>query len=614
MRRSARHFHQPMRAWDQAGFKRTMLSSIHWAQNRNQAPGRKASWFDARDTFLSAFTARTDKERNAKFAETFQTVGQVMHLISDSASVPHARDESHIVTYSFDDFVAKLSDLISGSIGFDPTILQYPTGDADAPVPIAFLWDTNFYTGANPPGQAEMRIGLAEFTNANFFSPLTISYIAFKDPELPLPAIDRLDDQEISAPDPRTKKPAKYLSKKQDGVEVTHMVRVASLCHYAGASFYMSPTLDDNVYQDYATYLIPRAIGYSTGILDYFFRGKIKIEPPDRFAYALAPYTEGNTAKFTKFRMKVSNDTEYPNTSEDTDGPGTMFAVVRYRVPTGGENLVENPHAALSDPYYAVSLPKSVDLTRMPQEVPFEFFGADSIPTNAADIFLWVVWQGKLGQETGAIMVGGKDLYEPDPLTFGNGTDYDCYQQSLYHVADLGNFPNYNPPLQAQRDVNSDGYQDIFGAFTDNNIFIKTCSSSALQPASPDLYDFKVPQQQAGPISPQYSRFMLLQDQSVYAFTWTVGSSTEVPSGSVWDIPRTFSFLVQGNLNDYDPAQSAEPKRRVTSSFVYRGVPTFSFHVMVYQGLSRFGPCVSNSFMVPQTFSRIEGQLSAEQP
>ena len=60
--------------------------------------------------------------------------------------------------------------------------------------------------------------------------------------------------------------------------------------------------------------------------------------------------------------------------------------------------------------------------------------------------FSWVVWQGKLGQEDGAIMVGGKDLLEPDPLTFGNGTDYDCFQESLYHVADLGAFPRYSPP------------------------------------------------------------------------------------------------------------------------------------------------------------------------
>ncbi|HAR95667.1 MAG TPA: hypothetical protein DCR97_06865, partial [Deltaproteobacteria bacterium] len=230
------------------------------------------------------------------------------------------------------------------------------------------------------------------------------------------------------------------------------------------------------------------------------------------------------------------------------------------------------------------------------------------------DIFLWVVWQGKLGQESGATMVGGKDLFEPDPLTFANGTDYDCFQQNLHHVADLLSFPDYRPPLQSQRDVNGDGHQDVFGAFTDNSIFIKTCSSSALQPASPDLYDFKVASQEAGPISPQYSRFMLLQDQPVYAFTWTIGSSVEIPTGSVYNTPRTFSFLVEGNLNDYALDASGEPKRRVAPSFVYRGVPTFSFYVMVYQGLPRFQPCVSNSFLVPQTFSRVEGQLSPEQP
>jgi len=32
------------------------------------------------------------------------------------------------------------------------------------------------------------------------------------------------------------------------------------------------PVLDNNVYAEYASLLIPRAVGYSAGLLDYFFR------------------------------------------------------------------------------------------------------------------------------------------------------------------------------------------------------------------------------------------------------------------------------------------------------------------------------------------------------
>ena len=91
------------------------------------------------------------------------------------------------------------------------------------------------------------------------------------------------------------------------------------------------------VYQDYAGYLLPRAVGYSAGILDYFFRGKIKIEAPGRFAYALATYQEGNAGSFTKMRFKISNDTDYPNTNEtlrDRDRCGLWFAIASPSVVT----------------------------------------------------------------------------------------------------------------------------------------------------------------------------------------------------------------------------------------------------------------------------------------
>ena len=36
--------------------------------------------------------------------------------------------------------------------------------------------------------------------------------------------------------------------------------------------------LDDNVHNTYSKKLLPRAVGYSAGLLNYFFRGTIGIE------------------------------------------------------------------------------------------------------------------------------------------------------------------------------------------------------------------------------------------------------------------------------------------------------------------------------------------------
>jgi hypothetical protein len=162
--------------------------------------------------------------------------------------------------------------------------------------------------------------------------------------------------------------------------------------------------------------------------------------------------------------------------------------------------------------------------------------------------------------------------------------------------------------------VTHDNVQDLFGAFIDNGAFIKTYDLSVHQIASLSLYDFKVTQQQAAPSGPQYSRFVLLQDQSTYAFSWRISNSVEVPSGNTDSIPRNYDFYVYGNVNDFivDPSTGALT-RRVTSNMIYRGVPTFSIYISVYLGLSRYGPCVSASFLLPEPFTKIEGELAPEQ-
>ena len=49
-----------------------------------------------------------------------------------------------------------------------------PIPDEIAKVPVARLWDTDRYDGTNPDVTLSTTIGLAEYTNANFFSDNTI--------------------------------------------------------------------------------------------------------------------------------------------------------------------------------------------------------------------------------------------------------------------------------------------------------------------------------------------------------------------------------------------------------------------------------------------------------
>lgn len=73
--RPLRHFHTPLRDWSGAGLFGLYDSSVRWAQRRDQG----ASWQNARDAFYDALTLGPKAERDARLADAFRMLGQVMH-------------------------------------------------------------------------------------------------------------------------------------------------------------------------------------------------------------------------------------------------------------------------------------------------------------------------------------------------------------------------------------------------------------------------------------------------------------------------------------------------------------------------------------------------------
>ncbi len=346
-----------------------------------------------------------------------------------------------------------------------------------------------------------------------------------------------------------------------------------------------------------AAILLPRAAAYSAALIQYFFRGRLEIAPPDRFAYSLAAFQPGNTGAFTTLRFKVRSATP----DEDV-GPGRMTAVVRYR--TAGENLIENPFADLSEPRYAVS--QGIPLGGLAlefQEFVFDF-SQSPIPANSADLFLTVVYRGSLGLEDDAVLVGGKDLFEPDPVDLANISDWECVGGTLYPVSDSIAYPPYLPPGQTQRDVNHDGVQDLFGPLLPRNLFLKTFD--LLQPPpilSENSFDFRMAQESFA----QYGRLMLLQDQSSYGAAMLAREIVELPSGFV----HTNLFLasqLRGVFNDVVRGPTGQRVRRVLASGRYRGVATH--HVTVI-ALASILPCFAQTPFLAPDLTRIEGIVAA---
>ncbi|MHA2283570.1 MAG: GLUG motif-containing protein, partial [Promethearchaeota archaeon] len=133
-------------------------------------------------------------------------------------------------------------------------------------------WPTDF---GNPPPQKEW--GLAECSNYQFLSYSTV----FKSSGLqsfPHPAkVNTRVDWTYTPPG----EPKEYY---RMGYDLPHLARVTYTTFYA---LYIVPvftvetttTEDTRVYEDYAKRTIPRTIDYTTGLMNYFFRGRLSVVP-----------------------------------------------------------------------------------------------------------------------------------------------------------------------------------------------------------------------------------------------------------------------------------------------------------------------------------------------
>jgi hypothetical protein len=66
-------------------------------------------------------------------------------------------------------------------------------------------------------------------------------------------------------------------------------------------------------YTDHASQLVPRAVAYSAGLIDYFFRGKLEISLPTEEVYAIVDHKTVNakdTHGFTRIKLTLKNVTQ----------------------------------------------------------------------------------------------------------------------------------------------------------------------------------------------------------------------------------------------------------------------------------------------------------------
>jgi hypothetical protein len=327
LNRSKHHFHNPLRPWSSAGLSAQCFSvvviegraSARWAQDPDQLvlSEAAATWADARRQFWRMLTLSSqesgEESRDNAAADLFRILGQQIHLIGDLAVPAHTRGDIHCTPRAepFEVWAERravrtdIENMPEASIITpEPSIfgIALPPGESVATVPVARLWDSDQYEGVAPDPSVTLRptIGLAEFTNANFFSKDSLF-----SPNLPFPARSSIDLRQQLEVVPGTGLHRRYLTKTRDGITVPRIAVPSSLYDFtADAVRDRKIWLDDNVLSDYAGLLLPRAVGYSASLLDYFFRGTLGVGLAD---------DEGTP------RMIGSN------TASETLGPGQLF-------------------------------------------------------------------------------------------------------------------------------------------------------------------------------------------------------------------------------------------------------------------------------------------------
>lgn len=539
--RSFNHFHDPVT--DDGLTLTTFDSALFWAQAAvgSQGGSGNYSWRDVRKYFYEALTAPSE----SSFSDTFRGLGQLMHLVSDMSVPEHVRNDPHVlgstglvehyeqwvkglynnqpnVYIDVDGGTISVMDTSVAPIFFDSSAMCGASQFPEAPVPIANLFDMQRYDGFNPEATVDSNspTGLAEYTNANFLSPDTI----FNGWDYQYPALSTCDEIVDSRND------RLYLANRGYGEKVDHLAAVSWLYlyrtkYYAYCQDFLPIGLDRYCYEEYARYLIPRAVGYSANLMAYFFRGEIEIGAPDTYVYSVI---DGGLSpqefKFIKAKLRnVSAGEKDENGAviayEDMKA-GELIAVAKYKERTDYVEDLSNdpPEEPSEDTPFSSSVSAPIPIAGLSSETPEEFtfdFSNDPIPAGVTDLYLQVVFKGTLGNEENiAVAVGMKDLSEPMHLTYWNSTDYFVLYGELKTAEEIENDPlvslyGYIYPYNVTEEISFAASEEDFPSA------IKVATIDNLPPA-------------------RYSRLIVLTDGKVDFWSGAKTTSTEPPEDKSW--------------------------------------------------------------------------------
>lgn len=464
-------------------------------------------------------------DRMALWATTFRALGNVVHLLQDAAQPQHTRNDPHTMvvnsleqqafeSYTNDRILGVTSDTNAYVRGFFVTLPNAFTapdlGDYPGPnlPPVTFSSPVRFFTTRNDDlAHPATWAGLADFSNRGFFSGGTLDSWTFDDnvlkflpdghPSPPHSLSEQEGYTEVRVPcpglgdDPRLRAVTckHYTHAVPDVVSPAYAnslpIRFAGTkAPLASESVFLGMMGGVTTSNDFVALSIDeldtignlniaRAVSYSAGLINYFFRGRLEVTPPSDGIYAIRNHGDAHSVNawgypcvgsgtsdgcsvfgFTKLRLNVRNplaNKNPPDLESGTSHPisyatglpypvpldqdqhykSRMVAVARYhRNPCYTPTLAGEQSAAMDGvlrgvpnctnvrtAYQEISVSKEVPVTAglLDGAAVLETFdfSDDPIPINATDLFVQVAYRGPLGDEDDAIAVGAVDVSEP---------------------------------------------------------------------------------------------------------------------------------------------------------------------------------------------------------
>lgn len=463
-------------------------SSPDWVLTRtgytNNTGENHFTYMDARDAFYNALTRNSAggantaveraRDRREQWALTFQSLGHVVHHLQDMAQPQHVRHDDHcdkptacglLGQYkpsAYEKYLQSRADFVRGLA-------------STASAPIVFGLPREFWSmqGNSVTGHYPANQGIAAYTSTNYVSAGT-DFTMERSGATPVPYPNYDFPYPIPAPQSNDVSLATLFQGTQPentvfirdqlcagdlanckmrfyGSDVQRNARKSSISLFSqdvlgGAG---SPTAARPSYftQNYWTYaeaagdLIPKAVEYSAGLINYFFRGEMEISLPDEGVYGILDHAvtnaKGDGFKFIK--LKVKNTTVplttargnlaqhmtngsfrlvakfHRNTCYTPDLKGQIGTVGR------GASAIANAWSTCRSPVEEIVVsdpePNISSLLADGNAVTMAFDFINAIPIEATDLYLQIVFKGTLGEEENAVAVTTKSISEPSFLT-----------------------------------------------------------------------------------------------------------------------------------------------------------------------------------------------------